>query len=112
LGPTNTRPPASAGDESTRARVVNVQRTCPSRNDSEHTTDGKLRSLFRSIFTHGEADLENVARDIIGLTKLNYNSCSLGDAKPVTIEYLDAVGEILVSNPTVSERRSQLRFYI
>jgi hypothetical protein len=30
----------------------------------------------------------------------------------VTIEYSDAVGEILVSNPTVSERRPQFRFYI
>lgn len=61
---------------------------------------------------HGEADLESVARDILGLTKLNYNSCSLGDAKPVTIEYSDAVGEILVSNPTVNQRRPQFRFYI
>ena len=29
LEPTNTRPPAIAGDESTRARVVNVQRGLP-----------------------------------------------------------------------------------
>lgn len=61
---------------------------------------------------HGEADLDSVAADILGLTKLNYNTCSLGDAKPVTIEYSDAVGEILVSNPTVSHRRPQFRFYI
>jgi hypothetical protein len=61
---------------------------------------------------HGEADLESVAIDILGLTKLNYNSCNLGDAKPVTIEYSDAVGEILVSNPTVNQRRPQFRFYI
>ena len=61
---------------------------------------------------HGEADLDCVAADILGLTKLNYNTCSLGDAKPVTIEYSDAVGEILVSNPTVSHRRPQFRFYI
>src|SRR6266498_708729 len=47
---------------------------------------------------HGEADLELVARDILGLTKLNYNCCKLGEHQPVTIHFSDAVGEILVAN--------------
>jgi hypothetical protein len=61
---------------------------------------------------HGSADLQSVATDILGLTKLNYNTCLLGDAEPVTIAYSDAVGEILVSNPTIKTRRPQFRFYI
>ena len=61
---------------------------------------------------HGEADLEQVATDILGLTKLNYNACKLGEGEPVTIGFSDAVGEILVSNPTVSERSPKFKFYI
>lgn len=51
---------------------------------------------LRIEIQHGEADLQQVATDILGLTKLNYNACRLGDAEPVTIGFSDAVGEILV----------------
>ncbi len=61
---------------------------------------------------HGEADIEQVASDILGLTKLNYNACKLGEGEPVTIGFSDAVGEILVSNPTVSKRSPKFKFYI
>jgi hypothetical protein len=50
---------------------------------------------------HGDADIEQVARDIFALTKLNYNACRFGDSEPITIGFSDSVGEILVSNPTV-----------
>lgn len=61
---------------------------------------------------HGEADIEQVANDIYGLTKLNYNACKLGDSQPVTVKFSNAVGEILISNPAVATRRPQFRFYI
>lgn len=61
---------------------------------------------------HGEADVVEVAKDILGLTKLNYNTCTLGDAQPVTVGFSDAVGEILVSNPTITNRDPRFRFYI
>ncbi len=61
---------------------------------------------------HGEADIEQVAKDIFGLTKLNYNCCKLGDSEPVTIKYSDAVGEILISNKAAKDRRAQFKFYI
>jgi len=60
----------------------------------------------------GEADIEQVARDILALTKLNYNACRFGDSEPVTIGFSDAVGEILVSNPTVTKRSPKFKFYI
>jgi hypothetical protein len=47
---------------------------------------------------HGQADLLQVARDILGLTKLNYNACQLGEGQPITVKYSDRVGEILLSN--------------
>lgn len=61
---------------------------------------------------HGNAAIEQVAQDILGLTKLNYNACRLGDAQPVTVGFSNAVGEILISNPTVKSRRPNFKFYI
>jgi hypothetical protein len=67
---------------------------------------------LRIDIQHGEADIEQVARDIFALTKLNYNACRFGDSEPVTIGFSDAVGEILVSNPTVTKRNPRFKFYI
>jgi hypothetical protein len=53
-----------------------------------------------------------VCSDILGLTKLNYNACKLGESEPVTVGFSDAVGEILVSNPTVTRRLPQFKHYI
>lgn len=61
---------------------------------------------------YGTESVEQVARDIFGLTKLNYNTCKLGDAHPVTIGFSDSVGEILVSNPTVKATSPKFKFYI
>lgn len=48
----------------------------------------------------------------LALTKLNYNACKLGNAQPVTVAFSDAVGEILLSNPGVTDRRAQFRYYV
>lgn len=61
---------------------------------------------------YGEAPIELVAADILGLTKLNYNACKLGESEPVTIKFSNAVGEILISNPTVRDHRPNFKFYI
>jgi hypothetical protein len=61
---------------------------------------------------YGEAPIEVVAKDILGLTKLNYNACKLGESQPVTVKFSDAVGEILISNPTVTDHRPNFKFYI
>lgn len=60
----------------------------------------------------GQADIEQVAADIFGLTKLNYNACRLGESQPVTVKFSDAVGEILVSNATIRNPKPHFRFYI
>jgi hypothetical protein len=48
---------------------------------------------------HGNGDLLQIAKDILGLTKLNYNSCQMGEGQPITVKYSDRVGEILLANP-------------
>ena len=59
---------------------------------------------------HGAANITQVARDILALTKLNYNECKIGDSEPVTIGFSSAVGEILVSNPTCDSEVRSLSF--
>jgi hypothetical protein len=67
---------------------------------------------LRIEIEHGEADLMQVATDILGLTKLNYNECKYGDSAPVTIGFSESVGEILVSNPFVKDPNPRFKFYI
>ena len=47
----------------------------------------------------GKADLGVVMKDILALTKLNYNGCNYADGVPVTLKFADAVGEILTAGP-------------
>ena len=63
---------------------------------------------------HGDTDLEQVARDVLSLTKLNYNACSFGSAVPITILYSQQIGEILLANPGLSpnQRQHTLRYYM
>jgi len=61
---------------------------------------------------HGEADVAQVASDILGLTKLNYNCCKLGENRPVTIHFSSAVGEILVSNRLTRDHKPNFKYYI
>lgn len=60
----------------------------------------------------GDADISQVARDIFGLTKLNYNCCKLGENQPVTIHFSSAVGEILVSNRQMRNHKPNFKYYI
>lgn len=77
------------------------------------TYDGSEVPVPLSIeVQRGDATIEQVAADIFGLTKLNYNACRLGESQPVTIKFSDAVGEILVSNPKVEHPKPHFRFYI
>lgn len=62
----------------------------------------------------GDADIETVLRDVMALTKLNYNACGFADGLPVTLKFANAVGEILTAGST---RKTQIpplpfKFYI
>ena len=51
----------------------------------------------------GDASLEQVMKDILSLTKLNFNACIYADGEPVTLRFADQVGEILTATPTNHE---------
>jgi hypothetical protein len=60
----------------------------------------------------GEADIEIVLRDILALTKLNYNTCRYGDGKPITLKFADAVGEVLTAGPVGDTPPLPFMYYI
>lgn len=63
--------------------------------------------------SRGDAQIQQVLKDVLGLTKLNYNSCIYGDGMPVTLRFANAVGEILTAVPSEMDYKPlPFRFYI
>jgi len=60
----------------------------------------------------GDCELKTVLNDVLGLTKINFNSCLHNDRMPVTIRFANAVGDVLMSAPIDSEPRLPFKFYI
>lgn len=57
-------------------------------------------------------ELDDVLRDIIGLTKINYNACNYIDGRPVTIRFAEKVGEALVMGSAQGVERQPFKFYV
>jgi argonaute-like protein implicated in RNA metabolism and viral defense len=47
----------------------------------------------------GDGDILTVMRDVLALTKVNYNSCDFVGGLPVTLKFADRVGEVLTASP-------------
>lgn len=60
----------------------------------------------------GEADINHVCRDILSLTKLNYNACIFCDGQPVTLKFADTIGEILTAGPNENLKVLPFMYYI
>lgn len=60
----------------------------------------------------GKKDIEIVMRDILALTKLNYNACVYGDGKPVTLSFSDSIGSILTATDKWKVETRQFKYYI
>lgn len=60
----------------------------------------------------GDCPLDTVLSDVLGLTKINFNSCLHNDRLPVTIRFANAVGDVLISAPMDSEPKLPFKFYI
>jgi len=68
--------------------------------------------LFVNV-CRGRAPIELVLKDILALTKLNYNACQYGDGSPVTLKFADSVGEILTAGPVLPNSSPlPFKFYI
>lgn len=60
----------------------------------------------------GDCPLNTVLSDVLGLTKINFNSCLHNDRLPVTIRFANAVGDVLISAPMDSEPKLPFKYYI
>lgn len=60
----------------------------------------------------GDADINVVMQDVMGLTKVNFNACVFADGLPVTLRFANAVGEILTAAPQVDGPPLPFRHYI
>ena len=62
--------------------------------------------------TRGTPDIEIVCKDILALTKLNYNSCLYGDGLPVTLRFADRIGEVLTSGRNIESGVLPFKHYV
>ena len=60
----------------------------------------------------GEADIGQVTKDILALTKVNFNGCNFADGLPVTLKFADAIGEILTAAPNLEGAPQPFKYYI
>jgi hypothetical protein len=56
--------------------------------------------------------MKTVLEDIMGLTKINYNSCNFNDGLPVTVRFANMVGEILVMGSAKGADRQPFKYYV
>ena len=61
---------------------------------------------------HGESSVETIAREILALTKVNWNSCAFCNGDPITIQFARSVGHILTELPTGVEPQTKYKFYM
>lgn len=62
--------------------------------------------------TRGEQDIKTVCKDILALTKLNYNSCIFADGLPVTLRFADSIGEILTAGKDIKSDVLPFKHYV
>lgn len=57
-------------------------------------------------------EIRTVLTDIMGLTKINYNSCNFNDGLPVTVRFARMVGDVLTMGSAKGEERQPFKFYV
>jgi len=62
--------------------------------------------------TKGTANIDDVLRDVLALTKLNYNACLHGDGLPVTLRFSDIIGSILTATENWKTDQRKFMYYI
>jgi hypothetical protein len=61
---------------------------------------------------HGDMESQTVCKEILGLTKLDWNTTSFNKKLPITLAFSNRVGLILAEFPEDKEMRGHYRFYM
>jgi hypothetical protein len=56
--------------------------------------------------------IRRVLEDIMGLTKINYNSCNFNDGLPVTVRFANMVGEVLTMGSAKGADKQPFKYYV
>lgn len=62
--------------------------------------------------TRGKPDIVTVCKDILALTKLNYNACIYGDGLPVTLRFAESIGEVLTAGQNIEAGVLPFKHYV
>jgi hypothetical protein len=70
--------------------------------------------LFITILrsTGDPPPIEDVLRDVMGLTKINYNACNFNDSLPVTVRFAEKVGDVLSMGSAKGAETQPFKFYV
>jgi len=69
--------------------------------------------FITALRSHGEMpELKIILHDIMGLTKINYNSCNYNDGLPVTVRFAKMVGEVLTLGSAKGAEKQPFKFYV
>jgi hypothetical protein len=77
----------------------------------EEYPHGHVPSPLQIADHHGDTASAEVAREILLLTKMNWNSAGFAGAEPITIRFSRLVGEIMREVPADREPQPQFKFY-
>ncbi|MEW6058341.1 MAG: hypothetical protein AB1540_17200 [Bdellovibrionota bacterium] len=61
---------------------------------------------------HGDSPAEQICRELIALTKVNWNSCAFASSEPITIQFARTVGRILTEMPMGVPPQTKYKFYM
>jgi len=64
------------------------------------------------IIHNGESSRKEIASEILGLTKLNWNTTSFSTSMPITLAFAEGVGQILSELPSERKVQHHYRFYM
>lgn len=64
------------------------------------------------ITQHGDSEIRLICSEILGLTKLNWNTTAFSTQLPITLEFAQRVGKVLSELPTEIELKDHYRFYM
>lgn len=81
----------------------------PAQNAYPH---GHVPSPLQIADHIGDSDVRDVLREILVLTKMNWNSANFAISKPITLRFSELVGDILKEIPADREPLPQFKFYI
>ena len=94
-------------------RIANLTSSAPwDTCRSLHLSRGLRPEPWELIDHHGDNTPRKLFKEVMALTKMNYNNADIADGEPITIKFARKVGEILSDIPENEASHPSYRFYM